>query len=146
MSLRKTLDGGYRGFSREYGELIESFFDPLLTFLIWFEKLLIGAPWWLVIGILVAITHFAARSTKLTVGVGIALFFCWLFGDVGRHHEYTQHHYCVYYDLYFCRYSRGHSYGSLGSHSKYYYPHTGYYADHACICLSDTCGYVIRYR
>jgi glycine betaine/proline transport system permease protein len=75
MSLRKTLDGGYRGFSREYGELIESFFDPLLTFLIWFEKLLIGAPWWLVIGILVAITHFAARSTKLTVGVGIALFF-----------------------------------------------------------------------
>ncbi len=75
MSLRKTLDGGYRDFSREYGELIESFFDPLLTFLIWFEKLLIGAPWWLVIGILVAITHFAARSTKLTIGVGIALFF-----------------------------------------------------------------------
>ena len=36
--IRKTLDTAYRDFSREYGELIESFFDPLLTFLVWFEK------------------------------------------------------------------------------------------------------------
>ena len=74
MGLRKTLDGAYREFSREYGEAIESFFDPLLTFLIWFEKLLIATPWWLMIAILLVITHLAARSIKLTIGVGVSLF------------------------------------------------------------------------
>ena len=74
LSLRKTLDEGYRTFSREYGEAIEQFFDPLLTFLVWFEKLLIAAPWWLVIGVLMAISHLAARSIKLTIFVGISLF------------------------------------------------------------------------
>ncbi len=74
MQLRKTLDDAYLEFSREYGGAIEAFFDPLLTFLVWFEKLLIAAPWWLVIAALMAITHMAARSLKLTLGVGIALF------------------------------------------------------------------------
>lgn len=45
LAIRKTLDGAYREFSRNYGESIESFFDPLLQFLIWFEKLLLGTPW-----------------------------------------------------------------------------------------------------
>ena len=40
LEIRKTLDSAYREFSREYGDLIESFFDPLLTFLVGFEKLL----------------------------------------------------------------------------------------------------------
>ncbi len=74
LTLRQTLDEGYREFSRAYGESIENFFDPLLAFLVWFEDLLIEAPWWLVIGVLLAITHYAARSIKLTVGVGVALF------------------------------------------------------------------------
>ncbi len=74
IEIRKTLDNAYREFSRNYGDDIESFFDPLLSFLVWFEKLLIAAPWWLVIGVLMMITHGAARSIKLTFGVGISLF------------------------------------------------------------------------
>ncbi|MBU2864621.1 proline/glycine betaine ABC transporter permease [Reinekea forsetii] len=80
LEVRKTLDGAYREFSREYGEVIESFFDPLLAFLIWFEKLLLATPWWLMIAILLTITHVAARSIKLTVGVGVALFLIGYFG------------------------------------------------------------------
>lgn len=80
VSIRKALDGAYRGFSREYGENIEAFFDPLLTFLVWFEKLLLATPWWLMIGIIAAITHLAARSWRLTIGVIIALFLIGLFG------------------------------------------------------------------
>lgn len=72
--LRKTLDGAYRDFSRTHGESIEAFFEPLLTFLVWFEKLLIATPWWLMLGGLVLITHLAARSLKLTAGVAVALF------------------------------------------------------------------------
>jgi len=80
LTLRKTLDEGYRNFSREYGDVIESIFDPLLTFLIWFEKLLLATPWWLMILILAGITHAAARSIKLTLGVAIALFLIGYFG------------------------------------------------------------------
>jgi glycine betaine/proline transport system permease protein len=80
VSIRKSLDSAYRGFSREYGENIEAFFDPLLTFLVWFEKLLLGAPWWLVIAVIALITHLAARSWRLTIGVIIALFLIGLFG------------------------------------------------------------------
>ena len=32
LGIRKILDGAYRSFSREYGDSIEAFFDPLLTF------------------------------------------------------------------------------------------------------------------
>lgn len=80
LTIRQTLDSAYRNFSREYGEVIESFFDPLLAFLIWFEKLLIAAPWWLVIAVIVGITHIAARSWKLSTGVALSLFLIGFFG------------------------------------------------------------------
>lgn len=44
LTIRQTLDGAYRNFSREYGEGIEAFFDPLLHFLVWFENLLLATP------------------------------------------------------------------------------------------------------
>ncbi|MEF1303833.1 proline/glycine betaine ABC transporter permease, partial [Vibrio owensii] len=53
-AIRKTLDGAYRDFSREYGDLIESFFDPLLSFLVWFEKLLISTPWMIILAVCTA--------------------------------------------------------------------------------------------
>ncbi|GGX63370.1 ABC transporter permease [Saccharospirillum salsuginis] len=80
LTLRQTLDEGYRSFSRSYGEAIENFFDPLLAFLVWFENLLVEAPWWVVIAAILGITHYAARSIKLTVGVGISLFLVGFFG------------------------------------------------------------------
>ena len=80
VEIRKGLDSAYRDFSREYGENIEAFFDPLLMFLVWFEKLLLATPWWLMIAVIATITHLAARSWRLTVGVIIALFMIGLFG------------------------------------------------------------------
>ena len=38
---KKVIDSAFRSFSRNNGETIESFFDPILWFLIWFEKLLL---------------------------------------------------------------------------------------------------------
>lgn len=80
VNIRKALDQSYRSFSREYGENIEAFFEPLLHFLIWFEKLLLATPWWLVIAVIVAICHLAARSWKLSVSVALALFAIGLLG------------------------------------------------------------------
>lgn len=73
--LRRTLDGAYRDFSRQYGETIESLFDPLLSFLVHFEKLLLATPWWLVIAILAALSYGASRSWKLALSVVVAFFF-----------------------------------------------------------------------
>lgn len=80
LAIRKTLDGAYRSFSREYGDSIEAFFDPLLSFLIWFEKLLLGTPWWMVIGVLAALAYVATRSWKLTAGVVVAFTLIGVFG------------------------------------------------------------------
>ena len=43
--LKKGIDSSFKEFSRAYGDGIEGFFDPLLHFLIWLEKLLVNSPW-----------------------------------------------------------------------------------------------------
>ncbi|HSG03278.1 MAG TPA: proline/glycine betaine ABC transporter permease [Marinobacterium sp.] len=80
LTIRKTLDGAYRDFSREYGDSIEAFFDPLLTFLIWFEKLLLNSPWWIVLGVIAGLAYAASRSVKLTIGVAVSLVVVGYFG------------------------------------------------------------------
>ncbi|MEC8483030.1 MAG: proline/glycine betaine ABC transporter permease, partial [Pseudomonadota bacterium] len=80
LTIRKTLDSAYRDFSREYGDSIESLFDPLLSFLVWFEHLLIQTPWWIILFIITAIVHFATRSWKLSTGVVISLLLIGYFG------------------------------------------------------------------
>lgn len=69
LEIRKYLDGGFRDFSREYGDAIESFFHPLLDFLIWFEKLLVQSPWWAVLLSITALVYLTGRSWKLALGV-----------------------------------------------------------------------------
>lgn len=80
VALRKTLDGAYREFSRSYGDAIESFFDPLLVFMVWFEKLLTGTSWLIVLAALVALTYGASRSVKLSLGVTAAFLVIGYFG------------------------------------------------------------------
>lgn len=72
IAIRKGLDEAYRQFSRSYGEVIEDIFDPLLYFLVWFEKLLLASPWWAVIFVIVALVYGASRSWKLSLGVVVA--------------------------------------------------------------------------
>ncbi|WP_096619611.1 ABC transporter permease [Candidatus Enterovibrio altilux] len=69
LAIRKTLDRAYREFSRNYGEALEVFFDPLLSFLIWFERLLLNTPWWIMIIMLSAISYLVSRSWKLAGSV-----------------------------------------------------------------------------
>ncbi|MBT3147110.1 proline/glycine betaine ABC transporter permease [Neptunomonas phycophila] len=78
--IRKALDESYRSFSREYGDTIESFFDPLLSFLVWFEKLLLATPWWLVVIIVTVLAFLAGRSWKLCLGVVVSFLAIGYFG------------------------------------------------------------------
>ncbi|MCK5445704.1 MAG: proline/glycine betaine ABC transporter permease [Rhodospirillaceae bacterium] len=80
VSIRKALDMSYREFSRNWGDAIEALFDPLLIFLVWFEKLLLATPWWLVLAVLVALVYLASRSWKLSLGVVISFLLIGYFG------------------------------------------------------------------
>lgn len=79
-TIRKTLDGAYKDFSREYGDFIESLFDPLLSFLIWFEKLLLATPWWLILIITTGLVYVASRSVKLAAACVVSLLLIGYFG------------------------------------------------------------------
>ncbi|MEE9355483.1 MAG: proline/glycine betaine ABC transporter permease [Methylococcaceae bacterium] len=80
VEIRKALDHDFRQFSREYGETIESFFDPLLQFLVWFEALLTHSPWWAVLLSIAFLIMAVSRSWKLCVAVVVVLFTIGYFG------------------------------------------------------------------
>ena len=77
---RKSVDGAYRNFSREYGDTIEAVFDPVLYFLVWFEKLLQNSPWPLIILAILILVYVGSRSIYLTIGSLIALLLIGYFG------------------------------------------------------------------
>ena len=68
MELRQSVDNGFRDFSREYGEALENFFDPLLYFLIWLEKLLILTPWPVIILTIGLLAWAGSRSRVIVIG------------------------------------------------------------------------------
>ena len=78
--IRKAMDGAYRDFSRSYGEAVETFFDPLLAVLKNFEWLLVNAPWWLILTIIVGLVWAASRSWKLCTMVTGAMLAVGYFG------------------------------------------------------------------
>ena len=65
---KKAVDSGFRSFSRAYGEGLENFFDPLLQFMIWFERLLIQSPWPIILAVIAALAWLGSRSLKLVAG------------------------------------------------------------------------------
>ena len=65
---KKVIDSAFRSFSRNNGETIESFFDPILWFLIWFEKLLLNTPWPIIILVVAGLCYLGARNWKLSIG------------------------------------------------------------------------------
>ncbi len=66
--LKKGIDFAFRDFSQANGEAIEHFFDPLMFFMVWFEKLLINAPWPLMIMIFAFLAWLGARSIPIVIG------------------------------------------------------------------------------
>ncbi|PLX45717.1 MAG: ABC transporter permease [Hyphomicrobiales bacterium] len=66
--LKKAIDFAFRDFSRDYGEALESFFSPLLKFLVWFEKLLINTPWPIILLVICLLVWLGSRSWKLVAG------------------------------------------------------------------------------
>ncbi len=79
-ALKKTIDEGFRGFTRAYGDGIGTFFEPLQYFLIQAEKIMMGTPWPVVLVAVAAIAWFASRSLPIVLGSVVTLLLIGYFG------------------------------------------------------------------
>ena len=78
--LKKGIDASFRSFSRAYGPEIEAFFDPLYFFLVRLEKLLIAAPWPIILIVVGALAYLGSRSWKLALGSVLSFIVIGYFG------------------------------------------------------------------
>ncbi|ABL69057.1 MULTISPECIES: ABC transporter permease [Paracoccus] len=79
-ALQRSIDNGFRSFTRSYGDLIEGFFSPLQTLLIWFERLLLGTPWPVILLVVAGLAWGASRSLRVVIGSVLTLVLIGLFG------------------------------------------------------------------
>lgn len=72
-ALKKTIDEGFRAFTRAYGDAIEAFFDPLQWFLIQSEKFMTNTPWPIIVGLVALIAWAASRNWKVVASAIVTL-------------------------------------------------------------------------
>ncbi len=77
---KKTVDFAFTDFSRTYGQSIEEFFEPLLMFLVWFEKLFINTPWPVIIFSILLLAWIGSRSILIVVGTFLSFMLIGYFG------------------------------------------------------------------
>lgn len=78
--MRMAIDGGFRDFTRAWGETLENLFEPLQTLLIFIENLLIDSPWAVVMAVFAGLIWALSRSWTIVAGSVVALFLIGFFG------------------------------------------------------------------
>jgi glycine betaine/proline transport system permease protein len=79
-ALRRAIDTAFRDFTRQYGQALENFFEPLRDFLIFSERLLTQSPWPLVLAGIALLAWLASRSWKIVTGTVLTLLAIGYFG------------------------------------------------------------------
>ena len=80
IEFKKTVDFAFTDFSRSYGAEIEAFFEPLLMFLVWFEKFFINTPWPLIIFGILILAWIGSRSIPVLIGTFLSFMLIGYFG------------------------------------------------------------------
>ena len=70
---RGAIDDFVDMFVIEWATFLEQFFHPFLQLLNFFESLLLGTPWWLVIGVISAVAYAGARKISLVLWLAAAM-------------------------------------------------------------------------
>ena len=78
--LKKAIDESFRGFTRAYGDALESFFEPLRLFLVYAEQFVTRTPWIVIFLLIMAIAWFGSRSWKIVAGAAATLLLIGYFG------------------------------------------------------------------
>jgi glycine betaine/proline transport system permease protein len=76
----KNIKSGSKKPSRSYGAEIEGFFEPLLMFLVWFEKFFIDTPWPLIIFGILVLAWIGSRSIPVVIGTFLSFMLIGYFG------------------------------------------------------------------
>ena len=79
-ALKKVIGEAFRGLTRAYGASIEAFFNPLLHFLIFSEKMMTQTPWPVVLLVIGVIAWLASRSMPIVIGSVVTLLLIGYFG------------------------------------------------------------------
>jgi glycine betaine/proline transport system permease protein len=79
-ALKKAIDASFKDFTRSYGPALEWFLEPVRWFMLNMERLMLNAPWPIVLLAFAAIAWFASRSWKITLGVIVTLLLIGYFG------------------------------------------------------------------
>ena len=77
---KKSVDFAFTDFSRTYGEGIENFFEPLLMFLVSFEKFFIHTPWPLIVLGIILLAWIGSRSILIVIGTFLSFMLIGYFG------------------------------------------------------------------
>jgi glycine betaine/proline transport system permease protein len=72
-AMKKAIDEAFRSFTRANGDWIELMFEPLKWFLINTEKLLVEAPWPLVLAAICGLAWVASRNIRIVAGTAVIL-------------------------------------------------------------------------
>ncbi|EJL50462.1 ABC-type proline/glycine betaine transport system, permease component [Rhizobium sp. CF122] len=78
--LKKMIDDGFRGFTRAYGDAIESFFSPLQHFLIAVDRFMTQTPWPIITLMVLVVAWLASRSLKIVLSCLVTLLLIGYFG------------------------------------------------------------------
>jgi len=77
---KRGVDDGFRSFTREYGQAIETMFQPLQWFLIQSERFMLTTPWPLILALILGLVFMGSRSVKITFGAFLAFALIGLLG------------------------------------------------------------------
>lgn len=72
-ALKKGIDAGFKGFTREYGEVIEMIFEPVKQFMILAEDFMLDTPWPIILVLIAGLVWLGSRSWKIVLGTVITM-------------------------------------------------------------------------
>jgi len=72
-NLKKTVDTGFKGFVRSYGDFLDGLTQPLQWFLNWLQSLFVDTPWIIMILALAAVVYGVSRNLRITIGTVLAM-------------------------------------------------------------------------
>lgn len=71
--LKRTIDEGFRAFTRAYGDAIDSAIEPVQRCLMVSERFMTHTPWPIILGIILAVAWGASRSLKVVASCLVVL-------------------------------------------------------------------------
>ncbi len=78
--IKKTIDESFRGFTRSYGDSIETLFEPLRIFMVQAERFMTSTPWIIIFALIIAIAWAGSRSVKVVGATAVTMLLIGYFG------------------------------------------------------------------